>query len=181
MCVAVASAQQSRRTKTPDRKSASKVPASWPYSYFDSGHSALNIPFEINQAGMAFVSGRVNGSEPLRILLDTGAATMLAVHRGQAERLGMKLIEGYQVQGTATKRVRAAVARDVSLRLPGITLGRQEATVWPFQEPDAGMEHDAILGFDFFNNFTIVMDYQKKLRACMALTRSSSGRCALLK
>ena len=90
-----------------------------PEAVFDSGYSALNAPFEVDRTSKAYIRGRVNGSEELRILLDTGVATMFVLDRRHAERLDLKLIEGYKAQGSGATRSSAALAKDVTVRLSG--------------------------------------------------------------
>lgn len=71
--------------------------------------------------------------------------------------------EGYQVQGTGTKRSAAAIAEDVLVTLSGMTLAHLYATILPFYEENPGEEHDATLGFSFFKNFVIEVDYENKI------------------
>lgn len=52
-----------------------------PIAIFNKGYSALNIPFEISPGGKIYIYGRINGSKRMRILLDSGAATMLVFAR----------------------------------------------------------------------------------------------------
>ena len=156
---------QSTLTRKGDLKPSMEQTAdsAQPFAIFGSGYSALNIPFEVDQSGKAYIRGRVNGSADLRILLDTGVATMFVIDRTQAETLNLKLIEGYQVQGSGRARSSAAVAKDVTITLPGITLEHIDAITMSQYKPDAGKERDAILGCEFFKNFIVLMDYQKKI------------------
>ena len=102
---------QSRSKQKEQHKPATEqtIMSAQPVAIFDSGYAALNIPFEIDQTNKAYIRGRVNGSENLRIPLDTGVATMFVIDRLHAERLNLKPIEGYQVQGSGSSRSVAAL------------------------------------------------------------------------
>src|ERR1700704_2945783 len=134
-----------------------------PAAVFDSGHSASNIPIELDASSKVYLRGQISGSLDVRILLDTGAATTFVMDRRHAESLNLTLTEGYQVQGSGANRSAAALAKDVSVRLPGITLVHIDAVVVAFYQPEANGERYAILGFEFFKNFVIEIDYDNRL------------------
>ena len=134
-----------------------------PAAIFDSGHSASNIPIELDASSKVYLRGKINNSLEVRILLDTGAATMFAIDRQHAESLNLTLNEGYQVQGPGASRSAAALAKDISVRLPGITLVHIDAVAVSFYLPQENEERYAILGFEFFKNFVIEIDYDNRL------------------
>jgi predicted aspartyl protease len=134
-----------------------------PAAIFDSGHSASNIPIELDASSKVYLRGKINNSLEVRILLDTGAATMFAMDRQHAESLNLTLTEGYQVQGSGANRSAAALAKDISVRLPGITLVHIDAVAVSLYRPDQNGESYAILGFEFFKNFVVEIDYDNRL------------------
>jgi membrane-associated protease RseP (regulator of RpoE activity) len=120
-----------------------KTPAVSTDLQFASGQSARRIPFEF-VGNHIYLQGRVNSSEPLWLLLDTGAtASYFDVQQAKALGLG--------VQGESIK---------VAVSLAGVKLHNQTFSVQPltFGVYD-GHAVDALLGYDFIDRFVVEIDY----------------------
>src|SRR6266478_8056137 len=130
---------------------------------FVSGTSALHIPFELS-SNIIFLQVRVNGSEPLWFILDTGAAgTLLDTNRAKA--LGIKVSGSEEVQGVGETSVAAGMAKNVSFSLPGVDFQARVVVVLPLSNLNRyiGRVVDGILGHDFFSRFVVEIDYAARV------------------
>jgi hypothetical protein len=134
-----------------------------PATGFVSGTSALRIPFELS-SNIIFLHVRVNGSEPLWVVLDTGAnATLLDTNR--AKTLGIKVSGGGDVEGVGETSVAAGMAKNVSFSLPGVDFQARVVVVLPLSNLDryVGRVVDGVLGHDFFSRFVVEIDYAARI------------------
>ncbi len=110
---------------------------------FASGQSASRIPFE-RVGNFVYLRARVNDSEPLRFLLDTGAtASYFDTERAKTLGLGQDNF-----------------AKGVSLDFPGVKLLNQKFLpqrlgFWIYN----GHAADGLLGYDFISRFVVEIDY----------------------
>ncbi len=120
---------------------------------FVSGRSALKIPFELHQ-NQIYLQVRVNGSEPLWFIFDTGARTIL--NRKSAQPLKLKLRGQKQVYVTGEERPVES--------LPNIVLTVSETAVLPLEEVErcAGRTIDGVLGQEIFSRSVVEIDYRAK-------------------
>lgn len=119
------------------------TPVTSPDLKFASGQSARRIPFEFVGKHI-YLRARVNDSQPLWFLLDTGAAaSYFDAQHAQALGLG--------VQGESIT---------VAISFPGVRLLKQKFSVQPlgFWTYD-GHAVDGMLGYDFISRFVIAIDY----------------------
>ncbi len=134
-----------------------------PPTHFTSGNSALAIPFELS-SNVIFLQLRVNGSEPLWFVLDTGASgTVLDASR--AKMLGIKVSGGGDVEGTGENSAAAGMAKDVSFSLKGLDFQAREIAVLPLSNLNhyVGRVVDGILGHNFFIRFVVEIDYATRI------------------
>lgn len=113
---------------------------------FASGRSARRIPFEL-VGNHIYMSARVNNSEPLWFLFDTGAAgSYLDAQRAKALGLG--------AQGES---------KIVGISFPGVRLRNQAFSIQPlgFWIYD-GHAVDGMLGYDFISRFVVQIDYANR-------------------
>src|SRR5437016_8843235 len=130
-----------------------------PPTRFASGNSALRIPFELT-SNVIFLQVRVNGSEPLWFVLDTGAAgTVLDASR--AKMLGLKVSGGGNIEGAGENTAAAGMAKDVPFNLTGLDFQAREIAVLPLSNLNhyVGRVVDGILGHNFFSRFVVEIDY----------------------
>src|SRR5436305_4775951 len=90
---------------------------------FNSGNSARNIPFELHNNHI-YLQVKVNNSEPLWLILDTGASSIIS--RKRAESLDLKFRGREQGFGVGENAVEASFVEGVSLKISGATLSRQK-------------------------------------------------------
>jgi hypothetical protein len=112
------------------------------------------------QGGSVWLPVRVNGSGPLRFLLDSAAARSV-VDRQTAEKLGLRIIElGQQVVGSAEAAVRAAASPNVEFDAGGARW-TSHAGVVPLDVPSSsiGRRYDGVLGYDLMSAFVVEVDY----------------------
>jgi hypothetical protein len=120
---------------------------------FDTGRKALGIPFETSN-NLIFVQVRVNHSEPLWFIVDTGASYTFIKQR-RAPSLGLKLEKNEkEFEGQS-------YAKNISLILRGVELVNQTvvAARTALLEPNLGRAVDGVLGYDIFNRFVVEIDY----------------------
>jgi len=113
------------------------------------------------QGGSVWLPVRVNGSGPLRFLLDSGASRSV-LDRQTAESLGLQIIDGgQQVVGSAEAAVRAGVTPNIAFEVGGARW-TAHAGVVPLDVPSSsiGRRYDGVLGYDFLSAFVVEVDYQ---------------------
>lgn len=128
---------------------------------FDSGKSAVGIPFELD-GNTIVVEARVNDSAPLKFIFDTGAGITIFNAR-QAESLGLK----YQKVRVNVSGVGGSLGgkllKEVSLSLPGAKVTNQLMTALSLEDfPCEYKNLGGILGYDFIKEFVVEIDYQSK-------------------
>jgi hypothetical protein len=124
--------------------------------------SKSTFPFEWRQE-MIFVPVRINGSEPLAFVLDTGSTRML-IDRALAKALGLKTAGIGSLQGAGEGRVPIEFLENVNVGLPDLDSKGYEfstADLKPLQA-SLGTKVDGILGYEFFRRFVITIDYEAK-------------------
>jgi hypothetical protein len=123
---------------------------------------APDIPFETD-GGHIFVRGRVQGSEPVWLTIDTGASGCLF----DAE---FATSVGLEARGQATATgpagaMQGAFVRGASVTLPGVELTIVTAQTLPleFLSRGVGRRIVAILGYEFFDRFVVELDYAARV------------------
>ena len=134
-------------------------PAAGSDAVFTSGDKALGIPIEIENH-LIVMKVRVNNSQPLRFLFDTGASiSMLSQKR--ATELGLK--SSGKATGEATGgRITTSIVKGVSLSVTGAKVSNQLLATMDFPSIP-GFEFDGIIGYHFISQFVVEIDYEKKL------------------
>jgi len=103
---------------------------------------------------------RVNNSEPLKFLFDTGASISTLSARRAAE-LGLK--SSGQASGEATGGpITTSIIRGVSLSIGEARVSNQMLASMDFPT-GGGFEFDGIIGYHFINQFVVEIDYQQKI------------------
>jgi hypothetical protein len=113
-----------------------------------SGVARVAVPVDLVSGGRIFLQARVNGSDPLWFLLDTGSARSF-LDPGQIQPLGLRNAE--KVQGTVFAR--NALVEVAGLQIPGQTFTVAPVRI-PVAHPVAG-----ILGAPFFRQVVVEIDY----------------------
>jgi predicted aspartyl protease len=140
----------------PDRELKRVVPR----VRFVSGKSALKIPFELF-GNLILLQVRVNDSDALRFILDTGADTSV-IDAQRAEGLGLTP-QGKIVASGAAGSAEATFTRGVSVSLPGVEVLDQTIYVLPLESLSAlGRRIDGVLGNDVLKEFVLEIDYSAR-------------------
>ena len=122
----------------------SETPVTASELQFASGQSARRIPFEF-VGNHIYLRARVNNSEPLWFLLDSGAT---------ASYLGVQQAKALKVADQENS------VKGVSISLPGARLLNQDFSLRPLGfDPYDGHAIDGMFGYDFINRFVIEIDY----------------------
>jgi hypothetical protein len=130
---------------------------------FTSGSSTRGIPFEFN-LNKPYPRARINDAGPYWFLLDNGASFNV-VDAARAKELGIALSGGSEERGAGEGTITSTVGAGVSLRLPGLELLKQDVTVIPLSSaisPSEGRMVDGLLGYDFFKQFVVEIDYARQ-------------------
>ncbi len=142
--------------QTPVRKPTRVVPK----VRFVSGKSALKIPFELF-GNLVLLQVRVNSSDSLRFILDTGADTSV-IDSQRAKTLRLKpqgKIVGSGGGGTAE----ATFTKGIAISLQGVQLLDQTIYVLPLESLSAlGRKIDGVIGNDILKEFVVEIDYSAR-------------------
>lgn len=129
-----------------------------------SNQSLAAIPFEL-YFNEIYVQVRVNNSEPLWFVVDSGAGGWI-VDRAHATRLGLHL-EQDTAQGTGAGSGTYGVSyvKDVTFSLldfniPVPLIGVIDLSAHKSQ---IGRELEGLIGFDFFEKFIVEIDYESRV------------------
>ena len=127
--------------------------------------SVASIPLEIAGDNYVLIKARVNGSEPLTFLLDSGAGSGLVLYYKAAEALKLKG-EGKGKGGGAGERAFETTSiKGASLSLSEVTMNSQTFVVFP---PDVtgetgGRAVDGVIGYSLFSHYVVEIDYQSRV------------------
>jgi Aspartyl protease len=122
--------------------------------------SPVVIPFELSERGHIFLHVRVNSSEPLWFVLDSGSGDTVLNNR-LIKKLNLKVEAEGEAAGAGSEQA-AVLTTGVSLDVGGVRLTRQDIPAIDFQrlEKSIGREIDGMLGYDFIRRFVVEVDYE---------------------
>jgi len=135
---------------------------SLPPSYrFSSGNSSLNIPIELVANGLVFLRAKVN-DQPGWFILDN-ASQGFTVDRDYARRILLASGGSAAARGGGANAIEAQVFRDVEISLPGFDLTHRNLIGIDLKalEPSLGHAVDGIIGSRLFDDFVVVVDYER--------------------
>jgi Aspartyl protease len=118
------------------------------------------IPFELSDRGHIFLRVRVNNSEPLCFILDSGSGDTV-LSNSLIRKLNLKVEAEGQASGAGGEQA-AVLTSGVSLDISGIRLSNQDIPALDFQrlEKSIGRAIDGMLGYDFIRRFVVEVDYE---------------------
>jgi hypothetical protein len=125
---------------------------------FESGTGGI-VPFtfEYNEIVLQV---RVNNSQPMKFLFDTGAGiSVLKVSK--AGGLNLKKADSLDASGVGGK-VLGYLAKGASLSVAGVTVYNQPLAILPLDFPCEAADVAGIIGYDFINSFVVEIDYDAK-------------------
>jgi hypothetical protein len=145
-----------------------------------NGKTKVSIPIEINN-NLVVVPVVLNGTLPLKFILDTGVRTAILTQKTFSDILDLTYSRKYSISGPGgAKLVDAYVTNNVSLELPGVN-GRGHALLVLGEDylelrNYLGTDVHGILGYELFSRFIVQIDYQKKILTLMSPQRFKPGR-----
>ena len=121
------------------------------------------IPFEF-QANLVIVPVKVNDSDTLRFILDTGVSSILLTDPAVAKKLGMKFIRNVKIAGAGEgEEIEAGIVIDNTIRIGDVIGYRQNLVVLKDDHLKlsefVGTPVHGIIGYEIFNRFTVTMDF----------------------
>jgi Aspartyl protease/PDZ domain len=128
-----------------------------------SSQSLATIPFEL-YGNQVFVRVRVNNSEPLWFVVDSGASGWV-VDRAHAVRLGLHFDSIVQGTGAGSGTTDVALIKDVTFSLTGITIPVPliGAIDMSNNKSQVGRDIEGLVGYDLFQNYVVEIDYESKV------------------
>jgi hypothetical protein len=129
-----------------------------PRLVYGSKSGAVEIPFEL-YGNHIYVRGRVNDSDSLWIVLDTGASGA-SMSASKAEALGLKIERGGESHG-AGGVVQSGRVRSTTVRMPGLEFKDLPLGTLPLDQIAAqtGRPMDVILGYELLSRAVVEIDY----------------------
>jgi PDZ domain/Aspartyl protease len=137
--------------------------ASPPPSFqFSSGLAAADIPFDSVADGLVLVSAQVNHHAGWFIL--DNAAQGFTLDRTFARQIELQSSGSAVARTDTAKTIETTIARDVDISLPGLDLTHRNFVVLDLKdiEPAIGHEVDGIIGSRLFDDFVVVIDYERQ-------------------
>jgi aspartyl protease/PDZ domain-containing protein len=118
----------------------------------------VRIPFDL-RGNHVYLRGRVNDSDSLWMVLDTGASGNV-IDAGVAKGLGLEVASIGRGRG-AGGTVESGHIREVTLKLPGATLAGSPIAAMPLHpfQRQTGRAMEAIIGHPFFDRCVVKVDY----------------------
>src|SRR6266568_317528 len=130
---------------------------------FPDGKSVVEIPFEVEGNWMV-IPVSVNGSRPLRFVLDTGAQGTTLQNSELADSLSLKITGKVAVRGAGGAGGEASVAENVTFNIGGIELSNGRLVVRPSPpKTKSGFTHDGGIGRIVFATLVVEVDWEKRV------------------
>src|SRR5919204_6147586 len=104
---------------------------------FPAGKSAVEVPFEVEGNWMV-IPVSVNGSRPLRFVLDTGAQGAILNNAEVADSLNFKIVGKMPIRGAGGTGGEASIAENANFNIGGIELSNGRLVIPP-PPPSQGM------------------------------------------
>jgi ketosteroid isomerase-like protein len=153
-----ASAQVERRMRVPADETTVSFPA---------GKDSVEVPFE-TERNWIIIPVSVNGSRPLRFVLDTGAGGTGAslINSAVADSLKLTIVGRIQAQGAGSgPAMEIPIAGGVNFDIGGLQLTGGRMSVRPAIPGMEGMSatRDGVLGRPVFANLVVEIDWERKI------------------
>ena len=132
--------------------------AAEPRLIFGSRSGVAELPFQL-YGNHIYVRGRVNDSDSLWIVLDTGASGA-SISDSKARSLGLEIERGGTARG-AGGTVESGVVKGITIRMPGLELGDERLSSLPLDGigVQTGRPMDVIVGHDLLSRAVVEIDY----------------------
>ncbi|MGB9180402.1 MAG: aspartyl protease family protein, partial [Pyrinomonadaceae bacterium] len=125
---------------------------------FASGKSALKIPFDLS-GNLILLPVRVNDSEPLWFIFDTGADSTV-IDAALVKQLHLSPVGKITGSGSGGS-AEAVILKGISLKLPDVEASHRTVAALPldFLSAPLGRKISGILGNDITKEFVVEIDY----------------------
>ena len=120
-----------------------------------------SIPLEFHE-NLAWLKVRVNNSEPLWFIFDSGASTSV-IDKGQCPGLGVAVQGSRKGRGAGAGTVDFFFAKDVHLTVDGITLDMKQAYAIDLTGVSAptNKKLTGLLGYELPERYVVALDFEK--------------------
>jgi predicted aspartyl protease len=120
------------------------------------GHA--RIPFDMRSQHV-WVRGRVNGSDSVWVVIDTGASSSV-LDEGLVRDLSLRVVGSHEATGAGGRQT-GSVVEDVTIELPGLSVQRRRmhATDLASITPPGTSPMNVILGHELFQSCVVRFDY----------------------
>src|SRR5262249_45422432 len=122
---------------------------------------AWRLPFD-HYHGLIFLTARVNASEPLAFIFDTGAS-LTAIDESRAAALGLTLRDKQRVTGAdgGEGSINVAFANRVGIEVGDVRFAPDHVGVTSLAPAEKILGHpvDGVLGGDFIGRYVVDIDY----------------------
>ena len=131
----------------------------------DENKTSIKIPFQL-LSNLIFVNVNVNGAN-LTFLVDTGVAETVLFSLDESQTVIFDQVERLQLKGMGSQApIEALVAKNNKLKMPHYYDDNHDILIVLNQEvnfsPNVGIPVNGILGYHFFRNYLVEIDYQRK-------------------
>ena len=132
--------------------------AAEPRLAFDSSIGVAEIPFQL-YGNLIYVRGRVNDSDSLWIVLDTGASGA-SMSDSKARALGLAIASGGTSSG-AGGNVQSGTVSGATIRMPGLELVDESMSTLPLDaiQVQTRRPMDVIVGHELLSRAVVEIDY----------------------
>ncbi len=145
---------------------------------FPEGKDVVEIPFEFERDKI-LVPVRVNGSEPIPFILDTGAPIAVLLGSELLNSLDVNIIGEAQIAGAGgDEPVTVPIAGDVTFNINGIQITNSMMAMGVGEGKFAHFGTTGVIGLPVFKNCVVEVDFQKhivRLHRPEAFTYSGRG------
>ena len=148
-----------------------------PSYQFSSDGSSLCVPVEVVADGLVLVDGKVNG-HPGWFIVDNGTQGFV-VDPDYARQSALRTTDSATTREVGSNASQAGIVRDVKISLPGLELTHRNLVLVELKslEPAVGHQIDGIIGSRLFDDFVVVVEYERHCMSVYAPNRyRPSGR-----
>jgi predicted aspartyl protease len=156
--------QETKLKNLPQRKVKLKPVSEEHFGYqLIKKRKVTRIPFEF-QANLIIVPVKINNSDTLRFILDTGVSSILLTDPAVAQKLSMKSVRKVKIAGAGEgDEIEAGIVIDNTIRIGEMIGYRQNLVVMQDDRLKlsefVGSPVHGIIGYDIFNRFTVTIDF----------------------
>jgi CubicO group peptidase (beta-lactamase class C family) len=131
-----------------------------PTLHFPGGKTVVEVPFQV-ESGWIVLPVSVNGSRPLRFVLDSGAPGAVLTNPAIVDSLNLKITGKAQARGAGGggASFEVSVAENVNFGIGGIELSNGHLAISPAMRPGI----DGVIGRSIFANLVVEIDWEKQI------------------